>query len=332
MSKKGYEFSFAWLFTILVGAMIIFLAVYITTQIVGTRRLEQETLVGKQLGILISPVETNLEQAKFAVISLNPETKLINECDSERGTFGSQDISAKVSSGIGKKWTDIPGIASSFHNKYLFSEKEVYGKKEFYVLSKPFKFPFKLADFIIIWPDTKNYCFEITSASSGSAQAAIKKEIEELKLKNIQIGSCPAGSMKVCFSGTSGTNCNISVDLANKKVTHKNQGAVFYAESFDNEDKYALLYAAIFSEPEVYECQIKRLAARASELALINKEKSEFLTAQRGGCSSAPVLPKALEYFRTALASIDSSSDLDNVRDKAEELKQKNDVLICKVF
>jgi len=46
----------------------------------------------------------------------------------------------------------------------------------------------------------------------------------------------------------------------------------------DNEDKYALLYAAIFSDPITYNCQVKRLMKRAGELARLYEQKSEFLS------------------------------------------------------
>src|SRR3989338_153867 len=146
MFKKGYEFSFAWIFAILTGATIIFLAIYFATQISSLKRVEQQTEVGKEIGILLNPVETNLEQAKFVMITLRTETKIYNKCNSGIGNFGSQELSAKIKSGLGEEWTNDPGVASSFYNKYLFSNDEIYGKKIFYVLAKPFKFPFKPAD------------------------------------------------------------------------------------------------------------------------------------------------------------------------------------------
>ena len=68
MFKRGYEFSFAWFFTIIVGAVIIFLAVYAATQIVDLGRTRQETERGKQIGILLTPLGTTLEEGKLATL------------------------------------------------------------------------------------------------------------------------------------------------------------------------------------------------------------------------------------------------------------------------
>src|SRR3989338_1140870 len=132
--KKGMEFGFAWIFAIVVGAIIIFLAIYSSSRIINTNRNVQDTEIGRQIGILLSPVETNLEEAGKTTITLPGETRIFNECDS-LGSFGSQDISVSLKSGIGKEWQE-PGVPSSFHNKYIFSESTIEAKK-LNVIAKP---------------------------------------------------------------------------------------------------------------------------------------------------------------------------------------------------
>ncbi|MBU1987905.1 MAG: hypothetical protein KKD94_00275, partial [Nanoarchaeota archaeon] len=119
-SKKGYEFGFAWIFTIFIGAVVIFLAVYIATQIVGMKQLERESVRGKKIGVLLTPIETELEAEKFATILVPDETMLFNGCDPPQSLgnpFGSQHISTSIKSSIGGKWDvkNEQGVKSTFH-------------------------------------------------------------------------------------------------------------------------------------------------------------------------------------------------------------------------
>jgi len=114
-SKRGYEFSFAWLFAIIIGAMVIFLAIYVATQIVGTKVFERETIEAKEIGVLLTPVETNIEEGIFATLFVPDETRIINTCDEEtRNHFGSQGISIALRSDIGKEWDDFPGVEREY--------------------------------------------------------------------------------------------------------------------------------------------------------------------------------------------------------------------------
>jgi len=148
MNKKAYEFSFAWIFAIIIGAVIIFVAIYASTQLIDTSRFLGDTETAKQIGTLLSPLETTLESGKTSIIRTQAETRIFNECVSSRGTFGSQDISVSTSSGVGDVWPKTPGATSSFHNKYMFSSEIVQGE-EFYAFSTPFKFPFTAFGFYI---------------------------------------------------------------------------------------------------------------------------------------------------------------------------------------
>lgn len=335
MNKKAYEFSFAWIFTIFIGAAVIFFAVYAATQLVETKRVEQETVTGQQIGILLTPAETNLEEAKITTLSVSSETQIFNGCDS-RGTFGEQKISTKIKSGIGEEWRPVPGVESSFHNKYIFSSGIVEGEEKFYVLSKPFNFPFKVADLIIIWPDKELYCFV-----NANYIPELKQEIENLELdkKNIflknSVADCPSGSKAVCFSsGSAASGCDIIVSASStqKTVTHilpSGSATVQYVESLNFQDKYGLLYAAIFSEPEIYSCQVERILGRAAFLAQIYQEKSLFLEPR--GCGGSTRIQNLLgNYF--SQVSTATAGNLASLEQTATEVRDENEFLSCELF
>ena len=311
MNKRGIEMSFAWLFAIIAGAVIIFLAIYATIQLVGSEKNVQNTEVGKQLGILLNPIETSLESAKFATIKLNSETRLYNICSSA-GTFGTQGISAAVKSGVGEQWPNLPGTESSFYNKYIFSEDIVQGT-EYYIFVKPFEFPFKIADLSFIWPDSEEYCFVDTPRE-------IESEVEDLQLKNVQISSdiknCTPSSKKVCFASS---GCDIDVSLTSKSVK-KQDKTIFYEGD--------LIYGAIFSSPDVYECQIKRLMKRVSEIALLNVAKTQYLSVK--GCNAN--LESDLAKFASMAQAMNSSLDLRGLASDANNLEGRDSLLSCKMW
>lgn len=328
MNKEGYEFSFAWLFALIVGAALIVFAIYASTRIIESKRFEAETLQAKQIGVLLNPTETNLETARLTTINAR-NTRIINDCDysAARGIFGSQDISTQIKSGVGRQWTEEPGAQSSFHNKYIFSNGIVEAEKEFYVLSKPFKFPFKIADLLILTSDKESYCIVL---SDSGEQGKIKKELNEsLTLRAEFVNSandCSDGSKKVCF-GNSG--CEINVDMGQKRI-RKDGATLSYIESSDD-DKYALLYAGIFSDSTIYECQIKRLMnGRAAQLAKLYNEKAQFFFAnyQCGGS----IVQNAFSEYEQAARRISNSANIIGMQSISEDLKTKNENLLCKIF
>lgn len=310
-NKKGFEFSFGWLFAIIVGAAIIFLAIYATSRFIQTERTVQDTKLGKQLGIILSPIETSLEEGKITTISLPIETRIYNDCD-EKGNFGSQKISTATKSAVGTEWQK-PGFPSSFYNKYIFSEDVIEGNN-FIVFSKPLEMPFKIADLIYIWQDTNSYCFV-------NPPNEIEEEILSLQPSNINItqNKC-RNSINVCFNSPD-PDCEIRISTEAKTVRREFQKTISYETT-------PLLYAAIFSTPEIYECQLKRLMKRASELSTLYQQKSFFL-AQKS-CSSN--LELELSLFAEQTLSLNSSAQITNIFQNSETIRRKNNELSCKLF
>lgn len=336
-SKRGFQFSFAWIFAIIIGAIVIFLAVYAATQLVNTKRIEQESIAGKQISILTNPLGTNLESAKTAKIVVRSETRIFNDCENKPfQTFGRQGISTSIKSSIGEEWRPVPGVKSSLNNKYIFSNSTIQANEEFYVLSKPLFFPYKIADLIIMWPDKKEYCFVRPPAS-------MEQEIDDLDLENIQvktsIGACNPRDIKVRFTNAPNhPDFDIIVNDNTKSVTHVSLGeTVYYADSF-GVDKNALQYAAIFSDPKTYECQIGRIKKRAIELAGLYNQKAVLINSlSTPRCHIGPIYSNALSLYRSKFSLLQTSEDLKTMRaapfGEAYTLREINEKLVpCKQF
>jgi hypothetical protein len=316
MNEKGIEFSFGWIFSLIIGAAIIFLAVYAAVKLVGTERGVQSAELSKQLDVILTPIETGYESGKSVTpLEFPSETRIYNDCTLE-GNFGAQKIIVDASSGIGGKWQNVNVLTPSVsYNKYVFSDSVVQGKRVM-VFSKPFSMPFKIANLLFLYAD--KYCF-VNSPSE------IEREITSTRMENINmtddLTKCPKQSKRVCFN-TEEPQCNVIVNTEQKSV-QKNNSVVYY--------EGALIYGAILSAPSLYECQVTRLMKRASELTMLYNAKSENIAASTGGCSSD--LQGYLQSFATITGGTNSSAALREIFFMAEEIKAKNSgITKCKLW
>jgi hypothetical protein len=301
--KKGaLEISFGWLFALIAGAVILFLAIYFSTRLIGTEKEIVSAKTGEEIGILLNPLETGFESAQTTSITIPAETRIHNTCDDFSELFGRQKIQLEQKSF--SKWTKTD-VDVSFNNKYIFSEKEIEGKK-FYIFSKPFSFPFKIADLIYMSSADDIYCFV-------NAPEDIGAEITELNQSNLLTGNCPEGSIKICFGNS---DCSVNVDLNLERV-EKNGEEMYFTET---EEGLSLMYAAIFSNSETYECQLKRLMTRVKELALIYHDK-ESITGKRG-CNSE--LGSDLVELSELADAFSSSEEIGIIKIKTDIIAEKN--------
>lgn len=305
MEKKAYlQISFAWVFAIIVGVFILFLAIFAVTKFTNQEQTASDAQTGTEIGVLLNPLETGFETGKTSSFSLPAETRISNGCNNN-GNFGRQTI--QLSQKSFNKWTET-GIDVGFSNKYIFSDNTIEGKK-FYVFSKPFDFPFKVSDLIYMTSSEKSYCFI-------DPPSRIEKEISNLNQNNLFLDECPGNSLKVCFDG--GSDCDIEVDQ-NQKFVEKRGGIMYFEDD-------ALMYAAIFSEKDVYECQLNRLMQRTEQLATIYDEKASLISTQ--GCG----LEINLFALRTAVDGFSSSSSLASIKEIAENLDDKNNFGVCQLW
>ena len=321
MRNKGIEFGFSWIFAIIAGAVILFSAIYITTKLIGTDRRVSDTLVAAELDNLLHPIETNLEDSKYATINFVDETRVYNEC-ATIGVFGRQQISTASKLGIGDEWS-VQSVRKSSFNKYVFSREIEEGEK-MHAIVKPFEMPFKIGDLTMLYGG--KYCFvnplsdvedEINDLSGGGAQ-----DIGVNITSNL--GDCPQESETVCFNII---GCDINVNTLGSSTNV--QGSV----SKSGETVYyyggSLLLAAIFSEPEIYECQISRLMKRAGELGTVYSRKAAYLDGS--GCSNN--LIQDLQAYVLASDVNSSSEFVQQVVLLANDLEERNgNIARCKVF
>ena len=239
-NKNGaLEFSFAWIFAIIAGLFIIFLAIYGVTKFIGLENAAGNAESAKDIGVLMNPLESSFEALKRTMMTTPVETRIYTTC-SNNSLFGEQTI--RTSQKIYNKWSD-EGVDVAFQNKYIFSKDPVDGKN-FYLFSESFEVPFKVADLIYLTSASDKYCF-LNSPND------VEQEIKALKGSIISPNEnfflftnsvdCPDGSIKVCFK-RGVRNCPIEVYTQSNFVV-KDGKTMYYQGN-------ALMYAAIFSNKE----------------------------------------------------------------------------------
>tara|TARA_Y100000310_G_scaffold342099_2_gene443777 strand:- start:445 stop:1374 length:930 start_codon:yes stop_codon:yes gene_type:complete len=307
-NKKGFlQMSFAWLFAIIVGAFILFLAIYASTKIVNTEQTSLDAQAAKEIGVLLNPLETGFETGKTTSLRLPSETRIYNRCNNN-GVFGRQII--QISQKSFNEWSDTD-VNVGFSNKHIFSEDYVEGKK-FFIFSKPFNFPFKVADLIFLTSSEERYCFV-------NPPEDIDRELSNLKQENLVRNICSEGDIKVCFSP--GSDCDIQVNEDSRYVEKDGGRMDFYED--------ALMYAAIFSDKNVYECQLKRVMQRGEQLALLYQDKANLIS--REGCNTN--LNQELSSLGSLEDSFEGSSNLNNYMvNLVEDVEKRNNLAECKLW
>ncbi|MEK6924773.1 MAG: hypothetical protein AABW71_00870 [Nanoarchaeota archaeon] len=315
MNRNGVDFTFSWIFAIIAGAVILGAAIYITTQLIDSSDVQRDTLVAGEIANLLNPIQTNLEDNKYSVINFATDTRVYNEC-STQGVFGVQRLS--TASKTRNQWSD-ESIRKSVYDKYLFSgEVEETEDKRLHIMVNPLVAPFKIGDIISIYG--AKYCFVNPSNS-------VEDLINDLSVDGKQdiginittsINNCERNVTTVCFNRI---GCDINVNTQSEVVTKDGNDMYYEGDS--------LMLAAIFSDYEIYECQISRLMKRASELGVVYSKKAVYI--EGSGCSNN--LVSDLQSFVLATNVTSSRDFARQVMPIAEDLERRNnDLGSCKVF
>lgn len=322
--KKAQAMQFAWIFSVIVGALFLFLAFYFVGTTLLRQNYEQSTIQAQSMDILMNPFSYlgSIGATTYKPLELSKKSEINLECSlSSSSDLGYNKITIK-----GEKEKEF-GVPKTVYDKYIFSQKIIEGKK-FNALSKPFKMPWRVADIIIIWPYDEKYCFI-------NARSDIKDELSNdsstsLNVTNIFFKkysrSCPPDSIKVCFSGSGSCDIKVNRDPSQKSVEKKGK-TVYYIG-----DNNALLYAAIFSDSNIYNCNLKRLASRLSHEIDVYSIKARDLSSRH--CRDS----FDLQSLKSTAGSIKKNTgtitkgQLSSLENAAQTLERENNIADCSLF
>ncbi len=307
IKKKAIAMPFNWIFALVAGGVILFLSIYAAGKFIQTGQQTISTETAARFISLFDPLETGLAAGKAQSITFRKKSKISFDCIEDYRFFGRQRLNFTEQT-FGKKYGET-GAEISIKDKYVFTGSILEGKT-FYLFSKPFFMPFKVIDQTFVLSD--NYCFY-------DAPRYIEDELAGLKLGNVffpnETETCQG--INVCFE---------EGDLGCQIIVYENQGYV--SNRIYGERVYFvgdLIYGAIFSHPEIYECNVKRMKRRFDQLAEIYLDKIDIV--KRANCESN-VGPK----LRTVIGDIGNSRELAGLYNEIEEIRLINDAASCKLY
>lgn len=308
-TKKKAQFNFVWLFAIIIGGAILLLAIYGAVKSGDTQKELTDTTTAKSISILTDPLQAGFSDGSYGVINFREETRIDSSClDNE---LGSMKISVSTKSGPKGEWTR-QGVDVLVPNKYIFSQDKISGK-DYVVFSKPFNFPYKISDLIFLIP--KDYCFI-------DAPNAIADDLKRIKVPKIEVGFCNSSdSVRVCFKG--GSECDIKVSCANTECSYGNVEKYGIKTDFVGN----LIYGAIFSDKDIYDCNLRRLMYRNGIIAEELMEKADLMNAR--DCSTS--LKPDLYLWKSRVLSA-SSTSISGLKASSEELIRRNKMTRCKLW
>lgn len=327
-NKKAFEIPFTLIFGVIAGTVILLLVLYATSRFISNSQGVQYSESAKTLLNLLNPVVNDIESTFVQKpITFNKETRIYLDCysTSEKSrVFGKETLGFSEQSGFLKAWS-TPGVNVSRYNKYIFGDKIEQGKQLF-IFSKPFYAGFRVDDLVIL--SMEKFCFV-------SAPGFMVDEVENRGYYNINLSNslekCPINSLRVCFDN-SDNNCDVSVygqcsDGCNDETGKYDYG---YIRKNGKTISYTgnLLYAGIFSSPEIYECNLNRLGKKISELGKVYNDEITILSAK--GCNTL-IQSSLSDLIQTGLNL--TSSNLINLGIMSKNMDRTNcENVMCKIY
>jgi len=320
MKKRGaVELPFNWMFAIIVGIIILFIAIYATSKYMGVSEYKVSTETAAHLTNLLSTTETGLASGKSAQINFKKDTRTYYEC-SDLGVWGKDKVA--FSEKTFGDWGEKGGAVDT--QKYVFAENMIESR-QLNLFSKPFSMPFKIDDIIVI--SGRDYCFI-------GAPNPVEDEVLGLNIKNINfadtVGDVNCTGVNVCFGEPFENDCEIKVSGMCEDYTCESN--YDYGKVFRGSDILyytdSLLYAAIISDVENYDCNLKRLMKRFVSLSDIYIDKIKIIELQ--GCSST--IEADLNIMKNSARDLETSLDLFSLADQANKIDLQNQGAVCKVY
>lgn len=300
MNNKKGDFNFVLLFAIIAGTAFLILAIFFAVKFGSTIKSGSDVQLAKSIDSFAGQLQAGFASSLTGKISLPKKSQIYPACYNEDG-FGYNMLAVISESDFLKQVPPTP-IEIKITDKYIFSQPD-FGK-EFYTFSKKFELGFPVGDLLFI--STSEYCLV-------NPPERIKKEVMALDLKTLRVSdsinnTCSEDAPRICFGYNDDCNMTISgncfqsycQDEFETGTVAKDQDTLAYVDS--------LIYGAIFSEKDLYDCNVKRLLFRTSKIAQVYSDKIDLM--QTRGCNSL-LKPDLLTLSSTAEDA--DSSDLQNL-------------------
>mgnify|MGYP001599877370 CR=1 FL=1 len=150
---------------------------------------------------------------------------------------------------------------------------------------------------------------------------------KKIASENFYVEVCPENSVNVCF-GKLKEKCDIVIEnkCSNDCEDDFDKGVVEKQESRVEYSTKALMYGAIFSDNDIYQCETKRLMKKLGNLVGVYYDESQFVSTKN--CNSG-LEPELLQLQSVAGKFNGNFNLLDNI---IKDLGKKNEETICNLW
>ena len=317
-AKKAQMPAFAWVFSLIIGAFILFFAFFFVGRLSQTSQQYGQAVYTTSLDTLLEPFTSSLASGQSDIIKLQKGTQLKAECyyDMKGRSFGKSILKARPPSMTKSQGYSFDKLV---YDKYIFSRELKLGNGKLFVISMPFEMPFRIADLTMLIGD--NYCFVSLPYKYNQTLWELSENVSNAGLKfqfPNSVDKCDDNTMKVCWTND---DCDV-------KIKGDNPGTVKFRHDANAYPWIGnMVYAAMFSDADVYNCSFKRLMLKAKTLTGLYKKQAALLGSK--GCVTG--LDSSLEELDGDLDNI-SNLDMPKLWTDAQAIDAQNRYASCKLY
>ncbi len=310
-NEKAQFTAVHWILVSIIGATIIIFALVF----VGKTRPSQE-------------YQNNAILVNYVDLFFNPFTSGVGSTGKEIKLPFQTEISFSCESGV-EKITLGKGISASsreIKDKFIFAKDKILTDKIF-IFSQPLNLPYEVSDLVIAFDTQNKYCL-IYDADSRDFVISLTNELTDIRDSFTacnSINCCSQDSRVITFYSSPEADVNIvnkAEEFEYGIVNFKGKQSFFIDKS--------TLVSAIFSDYEIYDCNIKRIGKKISLASGIYEEKATLLDL-REECSYININSKITELSKEAEAFSRNPTLIGakSIYEYSEEIKKLNRGLNC---
>jgi len=295
MRKAQFQ-QFAWIFSVIVGALILFFTFFFLSQYAKqVEKPSRQITIASGINILVEPFSaiSNLAEIRAEILELPKNYVVEIGCEKNYNTIKAKNIKEKYFE-----------ISEKVYDKYIFSKTINTSKNnKFLVYSMPIEIPFHVGNAIVIV--TEDACLKDLPYKKNE----LKEVIEELEIEKIP---------KINFTG-----CDDKNKYNKGEGDYGNLGGKIWIRN--------LVSAAVFSDKELYNCNLDRILDRAIKIADILKGKAEIASVY--GCDYGNIVG-ILEEYKNKAEKLKGNQDLAEFYNIIKQLEDANRNLPieCRLF
>ena len=330
--KRGLEF-FHWILIMIVGAVILLFAIIFASKSGGVEQQKQNVLVAEYLELFFNPFTSvgSIAESFGKKVSLPYEIEAELRC---------QDGKEILFIGSGEK------ISSEKIENFVYAPAR-FKAKELFVFTKNFDLPFRVSDLIFTFDSSERFCllYDEQDFEQADFVEQVRADVEG-SLVDAQENFFYCGDLRCCNEAGSTKIISLTTQKGDVNLIAQGEpgekfsfGEIRFNQGSSTQERKslfitsALAEAAIFSDYNIYSCNLRRLMEKTGRMSDIYSEKATYLgsLAQQQICNYNSLKGdlQAIKNNAISVNSAQSMSSANSLYESAQDFEKKNRDLPC---